>query len=200
VLILVRHGESTANAAGLLLGRSDPPLTEHGVAQAAAIGRALGPVSRVVSSPLARARLTAAALAGGLPVEIDERWIEVDYGDYEGQPVSEVPAEVWRQWRVDPDFCPSGGETLGQVAVRVGAACAELFALDGTGARDPAGDVVVVSHVSPIKAAVAWALGAGVELTSHLQLGTGSLSTLGWGRWGPLLHSYNVECHPRQRR
>ena len=198
MLVLVRHGESTANAAGLLLGRSDPPLTEHGLAQAAAIGLVLGPVTRVITSPLARARSTAAAIAGDLPVEVDDRWIEVDYGEYEGRPVAEVPAEVWRRWRVDPDFAPSAGETLGEVARRVSGACEELFALDGAGARDPAGDVVVVSHVSPIKAAVAWALGAGVELTSHLQLGTGSVSRIGWGRWGPMLHTYNLECHPRR--
>lgn len=196
MLVLVRHGESTANAVGVLLGRSDPPLTERGTAQVAAVRRALGPVTRVISSPLNRARASALALAGELPVEIDERWIEVDYGELEGRPVGQVPAEVWRRWRLEADFRPAGGETLAEVARRVGAACAELFDRDGSGARDPAGDVVVVSHVSPIKAAVAWALEGGVDITSRLYLATGSISRIGWGRWGPLLHAYNVECLP----
>ena len=196
MLVLARHGESTANAAGLLLGRSDPPLTEHGLSQATAVRDALGPVARVISSPLARARETAAVLAGPVAVEIDDRWIEVDYGELEQRPVADVPAEVWRRWRHEPDFRPPGGETLAEVGRRVRAACEELFALDGAGARDAAGDVVVVSHVSPIKAAVAWALGGGVEITSRLQLGTGSLSRIGWGRWGPVLHTYNVEWCP----
>jgi len=196
VLVLLRHGESTANAAGLLLGRTDSPLTARGLEQALALGGLLGPVVRLVSSPLTRARETAAALGLDLPVEIDRRWIEVDYGEHEGRPVGEVPAEVWQRWRSDPTFTPVGGESLAEVGARVAQACGELFATEGAGARDPAGDVVVVSHVSPIKAAVAWALGAGVELTWRLQLGTGSLSRVGWGFSGPVLHTYNVVRSP----
>jgi broad specificity phosphatase PhoE len=152
----------------------------------------LGPVTRVITSPLARARSTAAAIAGDLPVEVDDRWIEVDYGEYEGRPVAEVPAEVWRQWRVDPDFRPSGGEALGEVARRVREACEELFAVDGAGARDPAGDVVVVSHVSPIKAAVAWALGVDQSVVWRLHLLTGSLTRVRWGPFGAVLHTYDA--------
>ena len=60
MLVLLRHGESTANAAGVLLGRTDAPLTDKGSRQAAALGPLLGSVVRVVSSPLTRARDTAA--------------------------------------------------------------------------------------------------------------------------------------------
>jgi alpha-ribazole phosphatase len=205
MLCLIRHGESTANAAGLLLGRSDVPLTDRGRAQAAALAPLLGPVGRLVSSPLLRARQTAAALAVAGPagagtepaLEVDERWVEVDYGEHEGRPLADVPAEVWRRWRADPQYRPAGGESLADVGERVGEACRELFAVAGENARSEAGDVVVVSHVSPIKAAVAWALGGGVDITSRLHLGTGSLSRIGWGRWGPVLHTYNVESAPR---
>ncbi len=191
MLVLVRHGEATANASGLLLGRTDVPLTALGRLQAAALARHLGPVTRLVSSPLARALDTAQSLGLEVPVEVDERWVEVDYGEHEGRPLGDVPAEVWRRWRSDPSYRPAGGESLGEVAERVRDACAGLFAEPGRGARGDDGDVVVVSHVSPIKAAVAWALGTGEGLDWRLRLSTGSVSTIGWGAGEPVLHGFN---------
>jgi len=191
VLVLIRHGETDANAARLLLGRAQSPLTERGVAQAKALSRLLGPVARVVSSPLARALDSAAALGLDVPVEIDDRWVEVDYGEYDGQPLGSVPAEIWRQWRADPGFRPAGGESLAEMGGRVRQACDELFAADGAGARGPA-DVVVVSHVSPIKAAVAWALGTSDAVAWRLYLSTASMTVIGWGSDAPVLHAYNL--------
>jgi probable phosphoglycerate mutase len=191
MLILVRHGESVANAQGLLLGRTDAELTEKGRAQAVA-ARALvyDPVAEVRSSPLRRARDTAELLALAPTVAIDEDWVEVDYGEFEGEPLGGIPAEVWRRWQTDRDFRPEGGETLAEVDRRVAAACEELFAVDGAGARRHDGDVVVVSHVSPIKAAVAWALGT-VDLYWRLHLRTASVTRIGWNRDGPILHGFN---------
>ena len=136
VLILVRHGESVANAQGLLLGRTDAELTEDG-SRPGRGARALvqDPVAEVRSSPLRRALDTAELLALGPPVVVDERWIEVDYGEFEGQPLGGIPAEVWQRWQRDRDFRPEGGETLAEVDRRVAAACEELFAVDGAGAR-----------------------------------------------------------------
>jgi alpha-ribazole phosphatase len=198
VLILVRHGESVANAQGLLLGRTDVELTEAGHAQAVGAGALVyGPVAEVRSSPLRRARDTAELLALGPPVTVDERWIEVDYGEFECQPLGGIPAEVWQRWQRDRDFRPEGGETLAEVDRRVAAACEELFATDGAGARRPGGDVVVVSHVSPIKAAVAWALGT-VDLYWRLHLRTASVTRIGWNRDAPILHAFNeVALAPR---
>ncbi len=193
MLILVRHGESEANAKGLLLGRTDAPLTAHGRSQAAAArGLVRDPVLEVRSSPLARARDTAGLLALGPPVTIDERWIEVDYGEFECQPLGDIPAAVWTAWMADRDFRPEGGETLAEVDARVGAVCEELFAVDGAGARrrDGDGDVVVVSHVTPIKAAVAWALGT-PDLYWRLHLRTASVTRIGWNRNAPVLHGFN---------
>jgi broad specificity phosphatase PhoE len=192
MLILIRHGESVANAQGLLLGRTDAELTEKGMAQAASVGQLLrDPILVLRSSPLSRARDTAALLGSDVPVEVDDRWVEVDYGEYECQPLRDVPADVWRQWRSDPGFRPSGGETLAEVDARVAAACAELFAADGLLARAADGDVVVVSHVTPIKAAVAWALGMGPELLWRLHLQTASVTRIGWGNGHPVLHGFN---------
>jgi broad specificity phosphatase PhoE len=192
MLILIRHGESVANAQGLLLGRTDAELTQKGMAQASSVGQLLrDPVLELRTSPLSRARDTAALMAIDVPVEVDERWVEVDYGEYECQPLSDIPADIWREWQRDPGFRPAGGESLAEVDSRVAAACDELFATEGLGARDPRGDIVVVSHVTPIKAAVAWALGLGAELSWRLHLQTASVTRIGWGNGHPVLHGFN---------
>jgi broad specificity phosphatase PhoE len=191
VLVLVRHGESVGNAHGLLLGRADAELTPLGLRQASAVRHLLyGPVAEVRTSPLRRARHTAERLGLGLPVTVDERWIEVDYGEFDGRPLSDVPAEIWRRWRHDPEFRPEGGESLVEVDERVVDACSELFAQAGAGARRRDEDVVVVSHVTPIKTAVAWALGVG-DLSFRLHLRTASVTRIGWGGEGAVLHSFN---------
>jgi probable phosphoglycerate mutase len=200
MLILIRHGESEANARGLLSGRSAAALTAKGRSQAVAVGRLLQvPVAALRTSPLERARQTAALLGVGVAAEVDDRWVEVDYGDYEGRPLGEVPAEVWREWHEDPAFRPPGGETLAEVAVRVASACDELFAASGAGARDPEVDVVVVSHVTPIKAAVAWALGTGPLLSWRLHLQTASVTRIGWGNGAPVLHGFNEIARDQPR-
>lgn len=200
MLLLVRHGEAAANAQGRLLGRTDSPLTDHGRAQAAALAHALpGPVVRLVSSPLRRALDTAAALGLGLPVTVDDRWVEIDYGEHEGLALGAVPAPVWERWRADPSYAPSGGESLVTLGARVRQACEELLAAPG-GPRDRDQHVVVVSHVSPIKAAVAWALGTDERVAWRLHLSTGSLSRVGWGSAGPLLDSFNEVPPPGPQR
>ena len=138
VLILVRHGESVGNAHGLLLGRADAELTPLGLRQAAAARHLLHvPVAEVRTSPLRRARHTAEQLGLGLPVTVDDRWVEVDYGEFDGRPLGDVPAEVWRHWRDDPGFRPEGGESLAEVDERVVDACAELFAEADAGRAAP---------------------------------------------------------------
>jgi broad specificity phosphatase PhoE len=189
VLTIVRHGQTAANARGLLLGRSDPPLDDIGRDQAAAVAAALAPLAsdaRIIASPLARARQTAATIAGDGPVEIDERWIELDYGAFEGTPVIEVPPDTWRRWRTDPTFAPEGGETLRSLGERVADACEELMPEAATR------DVVVVTHVSPVKAATAWALGVGDEVTWRMYVAPGSITRIAPRQFGPVLSAFNV--------
>jgi broad specificity phosphatase PhoE len=183
VLYLVRHGRTQANADGLLLGRGDPPLLPEGRAQAAALAAWLPKDARVVSSPLLRTRETADALER--PVTLDERWIELDYGDVDGRPVLEVPDDFWQQWRRDLDFAPPNGESLAVVGARVHAACDEL----AEEARDH--DVIVVSHVSPIKAALAWALRAEVGIAWHLFIDVASVARVAVEERGPVVCSIN---------
>ncbi|MGK0277038.1 MAG: alpha-ribazole phosphatase, partial [Ilumatobacter sp.] len=128
MLILVRHGRTAANKAGQLQGRLDQDLDEVGAQQAVAVAamvRGIGPVDAVISSPLKRAQQTAAVF--GLPVEIDERFIELSYGEYEGVKHADVPSEVWNNWREDFAYVPKGGESLATLDERVRAACNDLI-------------------------------------------------------------------------
>jgi len=190
-LIIVRHGRTAFNAQGLLQGRVDNPLDAVGQEQAVAVGDYLAPNLDddvvIISSPLLRARSTAAAIVDGSGIEVvvDERWTELSYGVYEGVPQGEVPAEIWNRWRNDPHFAPESGETLAEVHNRVVQACEELLdSLDGRTA-------VVVSHVSPIKSAVAWALGVDVGVSWRTQLDTASISRITLTSRGPVLRSFN---------
>jgi len=188
VLVIVRHGRTDHNASGLLLGRLDPPLDLLGRDQAEALATAVGPVDRVISSPLARARETAAAF--GRAVEVDDRWIEVDYGEFDGMPLADVPAEAWAAWRRDPDFTPPGGESLRRLGERVAAALDDLSALD-----EPDTTTVVVTHVSPIKAAVSWALGGDELTTWRLWVAPASITRIATTPRGAVMHTFNEIAH-----
>ena len=193
LLTLVRHGQTAANAQNLLQGHVNHPLDEVGLAQVSLLGGALqkiAPVSRVVASPLQRAQQTAQAITQGLSqhieVETDPRWIELNYGDFDGQPVSSVSPEQWATWRTDEHFRPPQGETLAELSVRVHEAIEALLA-DSVSAH-----IVVVSHVSPIKAAVAWALGVGVEVSWRTALDRASMTTVRLDAKHPALKTFNV--------
>jgi broad specificity phosphatase PhoE len=209
MLILARHGRTEANARGVLLGRADPGLDDEGARQAACLGTGLAglDVVRVVSSPLGRCRASAGVIAEALrsgggsaggsaggaavkvDVEVDERWIELDYGVLDGLPLADVPAESWARWRDDVSWAPDGGESLATLGERVRAACNDLVA-DAADA-----DVVVVSHVSPIKAAVAWALGVGDEVAWRMWVAPASITRIGVAAGRPSLRSFNELGH-----
>jgi broad specificity phosphatase PhoE len=183
VLLLVRHGQTTPNVEGRLLGRLDPPLTPRGEEQARTVAAALPRPDRVVSSPLRRAVQTAAEF--GTDVEVDERWIELDYGEFDGRVLADVPAETWRRWRRESSFAPPGGESLDTLAARVHDACEEL----ASAAADAV--VVVVSHVSPIKAALAWALGVPVSIAWRMFVEDSGVSRIDFGAAGPSVRWFN---------
>lgn len=190
MLILLRHGQTSANAKSLLQGRIDLPLDEVGVAQAQKCGeflRAIYGEITVLSSPLIRAQQTAAAVSDD--VAIDERFIELDYGDWDGVALADVDQTQWAQWRQDPTFRPPNGETLLELDARVQPALHEL--IDQARTRN----IVVVSHVSPIKSGVAWAMGVGPETSWRMHLERASICRIAIGPRGPSLHSFNETNH-----
>lgn len=183
VLLLVRHGETLANQRGHLLGRADPPLTSTGHQQAGALVRWLPRPDVVISSPLLRARQTADVFEAD--VQVDERWIELDYGPYDDRPAGAIDAEVWARWRTDEHFAPTGVEPLAAVGSRVADACDEL----STAARSSV--VVVVTHVSPIKAALAWGLGAPDRIAWRMFVEDAGVSRIDIEPEGPIVRWFN---------
>ena len=181
---LVRHGRTEANAGGRLQGRLDLPIDELGRTQAAALVAALPRVDRVISSPSLRARQTAEVL--GAELELDERWLEMDYGEFDGVVMADLPRDLFRQWMTDPDFAPAGGESLRMLADRVHAACEELL----VSASDQ--EIVVVTHATPIKAAMAWALGVDVGIVWRSFVDQASITSVMVRNQGPALASFNV--------
>lgn len=190
-IVLVRHGRTALNASGRLQGRVDEPLDAVGREQAERVAARLRPLlvenDLVISSPLVRARSTAETL--GRSIDVDERWIEMSYGVYDGVKQSDVAAHVWSTWRRDPHFAPDGGESLIEVTERVHRACDEL--------REQALDrrIVVVSHVSPIKAAIAWALGTDPSSSWRMHLDTAAITRISVTPRGVALISFNETHH-----
>ncbi len=193
-LILIRHGESTANASHLTAGHLDVSLSDSGRQQVRNLAGYLPgmldsrKVIKLLSSPLSRARETAALLDLDVPVEIDERWIEMDYGDFDGMPIDSIPRSFWENWTSDVKFTPPNGESVASVGLRVREACSELAS-----SRYSDDEVVIaVSHVSPIKAAISWALGVDDSATWHMYLDTASLSSITIIKGQPIMNRFNL--------
>ena len=206
-LILLRHGETQANVTGVWQGHLDVPLTERGIAQAAAaapVVAAHGPV-RVVASDLQRTAVTGRALAEvcGLPLDLDARWREFDVGQWTGLSSAEVialhPQERQRALRGEEQRRGIDGEGPSEVADRVRPALAELI-----GALPDSQCAVIVSHGGTIKIIAALLLGLDTLTTSRLLTVPGNCEwadlvegTTGWriAGWNLRALSPNLRAH-----
>jgi alpha-ribazole phosphatase len=155
-ICLVRHGQTDWNLAGRYMGQSDVPLNQNGHEQARRLIRQLQahPFAAIYSSDLGRARETADIIAATLhlPVNCDARLREINQGEWEGQLVEDIQAryaKLWEQRSLDPaSVRPPGGETVAEVAQRVGAALEDISRLH------PGVDVLVISHGLAIATAI----------------------------------------------
>ena len=178
---LLRHGQTEMSIGKRFSGVSDPPLTEVGQAQAAAAAARLagcGAVA-VVSSPLLRTRETARHVADvlGLDVVVEEGLRETDFGDWEGYTFAEVKAKWPRElaaWLADTSVPPPFGESFDATATRVRQARDRVLVAYG------GQTVVVVSHVTPIKTLLRFALDAPASALFRLHLDLASLSQVLW--------------------
>lgn len=196
-LILLRHGQTALSAEKRFSGLGDPPLTELGESQAekAAARLAEARLDAIVSSPLGRARQTAEAVAKatGLPVHVDEDLRETDFGAWEGRTFAEIrdrwPHEM-NAWLADPAVAPPGGESFQSAGHRVQRARERILA------AHPGETVLLVSHVTPIKLLVRYALNAPPEALYRMHLDLACLSAIDYYSDGPsVLRVFNDTAH-----
>jgi ribonuclease H / adenosylcobalamin/alpha-ribazole phosphatase len=195
--LLLRHGQTPMSVQKRYAGRSDVPLTDVGVQQAAAAAKRLASAGLgvIVTSPLLRTVQTAREVAAvtGADVVTDDGFRETDFGAWEGLTFAEVrerwPSEV-TTWLADPEVAPPGGESFTDVSARVTAALHRVLA-DRAGQR-----VLIVSHVTPIKTLVAAALLAPSAAMFRMHLDVAALSEIDWYADGPaVLRSFNDTGH-----
>jgi len=200
--VLLRHGQTPLSDERRFAGRADIPLTAKGLRQAEAAAERLaarGGIDVIVTSPLQRARRTADAVAAatGAPVRVDDGWMELDFGDWEGLSSAEAaergPGEM-AAWMKDAAVAPPGGESIAAATRRVLPALRRVL-------EQPRATVVVVSHVTPMKIALRHALLAPPAAVRRMQLDVACLCEIDWydGEFG-VVRTFNdtAHLHPRE--
>ncbi|MFF3613996.1 histidine phosphatase family protein [Streptomyces sp. NPDC002580] len=193
-LILVRHGRSTANTAGLLAGWTPGvALDERGTEQAAALpGRLAGlPIAEVVSSPLQRCQETVQPLLEArpdVPSHTEERIGEAHYGDWSGRKLAELTGEpLMEVVQAHPSAAAfPGGESMRAMQSRAAEAVREWNARVE---RDHGADAVYLmcSHGDIIKSLVADALGLHLDLFQRISVEPCSITAIRYTRLRPFL-------------
>ncbi len=215
-VLLVRHGRTTANTAGVLAGRArGVHLDDRGVEQAKAAAERISPVrlAGVVSSPLARCRETARAISMAQDarpaVRGDRGLTECDYGEWQGRALKDLAREkLWKVVQTQPSAAGfPGGETLAAMQARAVAAVrrhdAAVEAEHGPGAV-----WVAVSHGDVIKAILADALGTHLDHFQRLHVDPASISVVRYTEVRPFVLGTNthegslawLSPQPRRRR
>ena len=201
-VILVRHGRTTANAAGTLAGRlPGVKLDDAGVEQAARTGERLAavPLAAVASSPLERCRQTARAIVRAQPgapsLATDRGITECDYGDWQGRAIKELAREkLWSTVQTQPSAAAfPGGESMGGMQARAVSAVrrrdASIEAEHGAGAVWAA-----VSHGDVIKSVLADALGMHLDLFQRLHVDPASISIIRYTGSRPYVLAVNTHA------
>jgi broad specificity phosphatase PhoE len=197
-LILVRHGETDSNRAGLALGRADVELNEHGRWQAQRLSTSLKdePIAAIYCSPLKRALATAEPIASshGLAVQVDEGLIEMDIGETEGLTFRQVGERyphflrLWLGGQAAHEPMP-GGERLLDVQERA------WQAIERIRQRQEQGTVAVVTHNFIILTLLCRVLGLELADFRRLRYSVAAKSVLEMGRDRVIVISFNDTCH-----
>lgn len=199
-IVLVRHGESEWNAAGLIQGHAGIGLTDRGQAQAEAVATFLAQeypdCGLLVRSDLTRVAETAASTeqAFDLTARVDRRLREIDVGAWSGKTHEQVAVEDpdgLDAWQRGFDTPRGGGERLSELQARVLAAVHDVAEEAAAGGDDTA---ILFTHGGPVRAVVEAVVGLPVDRTRVLgPVGNGSMTLVEWDTRGEgsRLLSYN---------
>jgi probable phosphomutase (TIGR03848 family) len=196
-ILLVRHGQ-TPTTGKVLPGRAKGlHLADEGRRQAQIAADRIAELKRVdavYSSPLERAKETAAPIATGrgLRTRIDRGLFECDFGDWTGAELKKLmKLPEWQTVQKAPSmFRFPNGESFIEMQTRM------VSALDRLRGEHPGGTIVCVSHADTIKAAVAHALGTHIDLFQRIVISPASVTAITWGPGGPAVLAVNSTGRP----
>ncbi|MGA7833693.1 MAG: histidine phosphatase family protein, partial [Acidimicrobiales bacterium] len=123
---------------------------------------------------------------------VKESFIEVDYGDLDGTSLAAITTDHWRVFEYEHEHAFGGGESLADVDARVHAELERLLGDESSLLYSPTRHLAIVSHVSPIKSAAIWALGAPGSTAWRMRLENGSLTMIGVRARLPQLIRFNA--------
>jgi probable phosphoglycerate mutase len=182
-VLLIRHGETEWSRSGQHTSRTDVPLTGEGRARADALGRRLAGrrFAVVLTSPMRRARDTAALAGLGDEAEVTEDLHEVGYGSYEGRTTREIREEragwdLWRDGTPDGEPLDAAGERADRVIARV---------------LEAGGDVAIFAHGHILRVLGARWIGLPAAGGGSLGLDTAALCDLGFERERRVIWRWN---------
>lgn len=196
-VLLVRHGQ-TPTTGKVLPGRAKGlSLADEGRRQADIAAEriaALKHVDAIYSSPLERAKETAApiAKARSLRTKVDRGLFECDFGDWTGRELKDLmKLPEWQTVQRAPStFRFPNGESFTEMQTRM------VSTLDRLRAEHVGGTIVCVSHADTIKAAVAHALGTHIDLFQRIVISPASVTAIVWGPGGPTVLAVNSTGRP----
>ncbi len=201
-VILVRHGRTSANASGILAGRTaGVKLDETGREQTKRLAERLAgvPLAAVVSSPLERCRQTARAIAGARSASVKmlgERGItECDYGEWQGRPLKDLAKEpLWKTVQTQPSAAEfPGGESMAAMQARSVSAVRRHDAVIER-EHGPGAVWVAVTHGDIIKSVLADALGMHLDLFQRINVDPASVSIIRYTGSRPYVLATNTHA------
>ncbi len=194
IVLLLRHGRTTANNAGRLAGRGAADLDPVGEEQARAVGERLAdvPLALVATSPLARCVRTVELALPGRPATVEPDLIECGYGEWEGRSLATLAKDpLWPMVQQHPaGVVFPGGEAMAEMAAR---AVRAVRRLDAAAAESVGADAVwlACSHGDVIKAVVADALGLHLDLFQRIVVDPGSITVIRYTHGRPFVVRLN---------
>jgi alpha-ribazole phosphatase len=194
-LILIRHAEPVADVRGRCYGSLDVGLSSRGQEQCAGVAARLAAwrLTRVVSSPLERARATARPIAAahGLQFEVVDDLRELDFGDIEGLTYEEIARtrpELYSRWMTSPTAVTfPGGESYADLSGRVDGALARLRSQ-----AEPDAVIAAVTHGGVVRAVLAGILALPPERVFRVAVDHGSMTRIDWVADEPVVRFVNV--------
>jgi broad specificity phosphatase PhoE len=196
-VILVRHGQTAWNKEEIFRGRMDIDLDDVGIQQAKLLSQSLNKlhINAVYSSPLKRALNTATIIANynELEVNIDDHFIDINYGNWEGKSLNEVKEtfkDLYQKWTKDPHLLRiPNGETLDEVRIRAVAGLNQIMP------KHKDETIVIVSHRVVNKVLICALLGLDNSCFWQIKQDTGCFSIFNYEDNNFILTLHNESCH-----